>query len=368
MKLITFKGLAALVMLFNIIGSAYAQEDPALFLGKANARVAHAMAFKNSWDGPTTGPKLAQGKFIVFIGADMGDPSETKIANALKEVTASIGWGVQILDCYGIPSRRAESFSRAIALKPAAIVFADADAKSEAKQIATATEKKIPVIGWHAALANGPTDGLYTNIGTDPKESGQLAALLGVVESKAKAGVVVLSDPSSVYLATKSLGLIDTIKQCQTCALLEVDQVSPTEKPDQVIQRVMGLEKQFGTRLTYIMATNDRIFDILSSPAATTVLGDGKFQAIAAGFGSPTAYSRIRSKKVQMGTVPEPLNMQAWQIVDEVNRAAAGEKPSGYAPESYVVTIQNIAYHGGQNNTFDPSNGYQEAYKKIWGR
>ena len=368
MKLITFKGFTALVMLFNIIGSASAQEDPALFLGKANARVAHAMAFRNTWDGPTTGPKLAQGKFIAFIGADLADPSEAKIANTLKEVAANVGWGVQLLDCYGIPSRRAESFSRAIALKPAAIVFADADAKSEAKQISLAAEKKIPVIGWHAALATGPGDGLYTNIGTDPKEAGQQAALLAVVESKAKAGVVILSDPGSVYLATKSLGLIDTIKQCQTCSLLEVQQVAITDKPDQVIQRVAALEKQFGPRLTYVLATNDRIFDILSSPAATTALAGGNFQAIAAGSGSPNAFERIRSKKMQMGTVPEPMTMQAWQIIDETNRAVAGEKPSGYAPESYVVTAQNIAYHGGQNNTFDPSNGYQEAYKKIWGR
>lgn len=368
MKLITIKGITALILLFKIVGSAYAQEDPAVFLGKANARVAHAMAFKNSWDGPSTGPKLAPGKFIVFIGADLADPSETKIANALKEVTASVGWSVQILDCYGVPSRRAESFSRAIALKPAAIVFADADAKSEAKQIAAATEKKIPVIGWHAALVNGPSDGLYTNIGTDPKESGQLAALLAVVESKAKAGVVILSDPGSAYLATKSLGLKETIKQCQTCALLEVDEVPTTEKPEQIIQRVAALEKQYGSRLTYVMAANDRLFDTLTSPAAATALGEVKFQAITAGFGSPNAYARIRARKMQMGTVPEPLNMQAWQIVDEVNRAVAGQKPSGYVPESYVLTIQNIAYHGGQNNTFDPSNGYQDAYRKIWGR
>jgi ribose transport system substrate-binding protein len=368
MKLITIKSLTALAMLFNIIGSTYAQEDPALFLGKANARVAHAMAFKNAWDGPTTGPKLAQGKFIVFIGADLADPSELKIANALKEETANVGWGLQILDCYGIASRRAESFSRAIALKPAAIVFADADAKSEAKQISLAAEKKIPVIGWHAALASGPGDGLFTNIGTDPKESGQLAALLGVVESKAKAGVVVLSDPGSVYLATKSLGLIDTIKQCQTCSLLEVQQISIADKPEQIIQRVAALEKQFGPRLTYFMATNDRMFDILTSPAAVAALGEGKVQSIAAGSGSSNAYTRIRAKKMQIGTVPEPLNMQAWQIIDEANRAIAGEKPSGYTPEPYVVTIQNIAYHGGQNNTFDPSNGYQDAYKKIWGR
>jgi ribose transport system substrate-binding protein len=368
MKLISVKSLTALVMLFSIFGSAQAAEgDTAVFLSKANARVGHAMAFRNSWDGPTAGPKLAAGKFIVFIGSDLGDPSEAKFANELKDVAASVGWGMQILDCYGIASRRAESFSRAIALKPASIVFADGDAKLEAKQIALAAEKKIPIIGWHAALTSGPVDGLFTNIGTDPKDSGQLAALLTIVDSNAKAGVVILSDPSSAYSAAKSLSMIETIKQCQTCSLLEVDQIAATDKPDQIIQKLAGLEKQYGPRMAYVLAANDRIFDLLSGPAAGT-LSDSHFQEIAAGFGSNNAYSRIRSKKVQIGTVPEPINLQAWQVIDETNRALAGEKPSGYSPEAYVVTLQNIAYHGGPNNMFDPNNGYQDAYKKIWGR
>jgi ribose transport system substrate-binding protein len=350
-----------------MIGSVSAQEDPALFLENANAKVARAMAFKNLWDGPTTGPKLAQSKFIAFIGADLSDPSEFKLANSLKEVAASVGWSVQAFDCYGVPGRRVESFSRAMALKPAAIIFADADAKSEAKAISLAAEKKIPVIGWHAALTNGPVDGLFTNIGADPKESGQLAAMLGVVESKAKAGVVVFSNPESVYLATKSQGMITAIKQCQTCSLLEVQPISSAEKPEQIIQKVAALETQFGSRLTYILATNDRVFDALTSPAAAALPND-KVQVIAAGYGSTNAYARIRAKKMQIGTVPEPLNMQAWQLIDEVNRAVAGVKPSGYVPDFYVVTQHNISFHGGQNDTFDPANGYQEVYKKIWGR
>jgi ribose transport system substrate-binding protein len=191
-----------------------------------------------------------------------------------------------------------------------------------------------------------------------------LAALLSVVESKAKAGVVVLSNPESVYAATKSQGLINTIKQCQTCALLEVQPILSTDKQEQVIQKVTALETQYGARLTYILTTNDRVVDILS---AVPALSNGKVQVIAAGFGSPTAYGRIRTKKMQIGTVPEPMTMQAWQLIDEVNRALAGVKPSGYVPDPYVVTLQNISFHGGQNDTFDPGNGYQDVYKRIWG-
>jgi ribose transport system substrate-binding protein len=366
MKLITLKTLSSLAVSLILVGSASAQEDPALFLGKATAKVAHAMAFKNLWDGPTAGPKLAQNKFVAFVGADLSDPSEQKLANAFKEVAASIGWNVMLLDCYGVPSRQPESFVRAMALKPAAIIIAGADAKSNAKQISAAAEKKIPIIGWNAAPVQGPADGLFTNIGTAAKDAGQLAAMIGVVESKAKAGFVVLADTSSTYMAVKSAGIIDTVKQCQTCTLLSTEQVSAGDKPEQLIQRIVGLQKQYGSRLTYVLATNDRMFDFLALPAASII--DTKTGFISAGFGSTAAYTRIRSQKGQLGTVAEPLTLQAWQMIDEINRALAGEKPSGFAVDPYVVTLQNISYHGGQNNAFEPSDGYQDAYKRIWGR
>jgi ribose transport system substrate-binding protein len=369
MKMI--KSFTLLALLLGATGTALAaDDDPTLFLSKASAKVAHATNFKKLWDGPSTGPKLAADKMIVMVGANIaGDPGEQILSDDLKTVAASVGWRFYALDSYGIQSRYAESFSRAIALHPAAIVFAGGDAKGEAKSIAAATDKKIPVIGWHAALTSGPADGLFTNIGTDPKEAGQLAALLAVVDSKGKAGVVILSDPSSVNLATKSTGMIDTIKQCTTCSLLGVAEIKPTDKPEAILQRMAELDHQYGAKLTYMLSTNDRFFDLLAAPAAASAFGgDIKFQAIAAGFGSPAAFQRIRSKKIELGTVAEPLMMQAWQLIDEANRAIAGEKPSGYAPESYLVTIQNIAYHGGENNSFDPSNGYQDAYKKIWGR
>ena len=369
MKMI--RSFTLLVMTLGLASLAHAaDDDPTLFLSKASAKVAHATSFKKSWDGPTTGPKLAADKMIVMVGANIaGDPGEQELNDNLKALTASLGWHYISFDCYGRQNYYVEMFSRAIALNPAAIIFAGGDAKGEAKSIAAAAAKKIPVIGWHAALTTGPVDGLFTNIGTDPKEAGQLAALLTVVDSKGKAGVVILSDASSVNLATKPTGMIETIKQCTTCSLLAVEEIKAGAKPEDVLQRMAALDRQYSGKLTYMLATNDRFFDTLTSAASTGAFGgDVKFQAVAAGFGSTAAFQRIRSKKIELGTVAEPLTMQAWQLVDEANRAIAGEKPSGYTPESYLVTIQNIAYHGGQNNTFDPSNGYQDAYKKIWGR
>ena len=43
------------------------------------------------------------------------------------------------------------------------------------------------------------------------------------------------------------------------------------------------------------------------------------------GDGSESAYQRIRSGQYQAVTVAEPLNLQGWQLIDEMNRAVQGE-------------------------------------------
>ena len=49
-----------------------------------------------------------------------------------------------------------------------------------------------------------------------------------------------------------------------------------------------------------------------------------------AGDGSESRLPAHPRRQYQAATVPEPLTMQGWQLVDELNRAFAGEKWSGY--------------------------------------
>jgi len=126
--------------------------------------------------------------------------------------------------------------------------------------------------------------------------------------------------------------------------------------------------KRHGKKWTHVIAVNDLYLDLLTAPSAATIVADNKLQAVSAGDGSASAYQRIRDKNVQIGTTPEPFTLQAWQLIDEINRAASGLSPSGYTTPIYVVTKQNLAFHGGAQNSFEPDNGYQAAYKKIWGK
>ena len=66
-------------------------------------------------------------------------------------------------------------------------------------------------------------------------------------------------------------------------------------------------------------------------------------------------------------TVAEPLNLQGWQIVDELNRAVQGEACSGYITAPALVTKEGLKAMG-ESNAFDPQNGYRDAYAALWGK
>lgn len=358
---------AVLLAGIAIASSALAQENPALFQARANARVAQALVFPNHWDGPTTGPAIKGNNLVVMVAWDTAHLSgESTLATHLKAVTSHVGWKFLNFSCYGLAKQRPEAFSRALALKPAAIIVADIDAHELTKELKMAAAKKIPVIGWHAGPTPGAVEGLFTNVATNPQDVGQVAALLSVVNSKGKAGVVVLTDSNASYSTIKANAMADTIKQCQTCTLLGVEELPFSSTPEHVKEVLTALVAKYGSRWTHVLGTDDLYFDMLAKPAAKTIIDTYKLEGISAGDGAPGAYQRIKQGQIQSGTVPEPLQLDAWQLVDEVNRAVAGSPPSGYTTPVYLVTKQNLSFNGGPSGTFEPSNGYQAAYKNIW--
>jgi ribose transport system substrate-binding protein len=130
-----------------------------------------------------------------------------------------------------------------------------------------------------------------------------------------------------------------------------------------------ALLSKYGKNWTYSIGVNDLYFDF-SAPSLTTAGVDpatGYPRQIAAGDGSVPAFQRIRDKQYQLATVAEPLHLHGWQTIDELNRAFAGEPPSGYIAPVHLFINANIEKDGGAKNIFDPDNGYKDHYKAIWG-
>jgi len=151
--------------------------------------------------------------------------------------------------------------------------------------------------------------------------------------------------------------------------VLEYVDTPIAETSQRMPQLTTSLLQKYGDQWTHSLAINDLYFDFMGPSLAAA--GKGGTDApinVAAGDGSESAYQRIRAGQFQKVTVAEPLNLQGWQLVDELNRAFAGEQWSGYLSPLHVVTADNVEFDGGPKNTFDPDNGYRDEYRKLWGK
>lgn len=363
MKTFNAKAITAALLLGGVFSAAHAQDD---FMTQAAARVAKATAHQKAWDGPTSGPAAQQNKTIVYLASDMRNGGVLGVSRGIEEAAKVTGWKVRVLDGQGSVSGRTAAFNQAIALKPDGIVLGGFDATEQATGIKAAAAQHIPVAGWHAAAKAGPVNGLFTNVTTNADDVAEIAALYAVVQSKGSAGVVVFTDSAYSVAIAKSNAMAKVIKQCKGCQLLAVEDTPLADTSNRMPQLTTSLLQRYGTKWNYSLGINDLYFDFMG-PTLAAAGGIAKnMQNLSGGDGSESAYQRIRTDKFQAGTVPEPLNLHGWQLVDELNRAFAGAPPSGYSTPVHLITKQNVGVDGGPRNTYDPDNSYRFHYTKIW--
>lgn len=333
-------------------------------LARAKAAVADAERTDLSWKGPTTGPGAVPGKTIVYVAQTMTNPGVAGVAKGLREAAAAIGWQVRVIDGDGTPAGIQAALSQAVTLKPSGIVIGGFDPRLTAAQTARAEAAGIPLVGWHAVDSPGPSTSprLFTNVTTRVEEVARISADWVIARSDGNAGVVVFTDDSIPFARNKSELIKRQLDACPGVTLLTTENIPIPDASQRTPQQVSSLVSRFGERWTHSVAINDLYFaDAAPALRAAGRPGEGPPFNIGAGDGDPSAFQRVESRSFQAATVPEPLNQQGWQIVDEFNRAFAERPASGYVAPVHVVTAEN----SGGATSWDPR-GYREAYRKIW--
>src|SRR5215204_5770363 len=92
-------------------------------MADAQAIVARYASKVEKWDGPAAGPKGAEGKTIVILGADMKNGGILGVSKGVEEAAAALGWTVKTLDGAGSIGGRTAAFGQALALKPDGIII-----------------------------------------------------------------------------------------------------------------------------------------------------------------------------------------------------------------------------------------------------
>ncbi len=362
---------ASKMMLLSSVLSCAVIGSPAVMAAsveEARAAVQKNAGKKTQWDGPTSGPKAVKSKTIVVVAADMKNGGVLGVTNGVVEASKTIGWKVRVLDGGGSISGRSAAFGQAMALKPDGIVINGFDAIEQQAGLSSASKAGIPLVSWHASSVIGPDEksGIFANISTDPIEVSKSAAQWAFADAGGKPGVVIFTDSTYQIAIDKADRMKEEIEALGGTVLEYVD-TPIADTSSRMGPLTTSLLQKYGKKWTHSLAINDIYFDFMGPAlAAAGIKGNGSPKAVAAGDGSRSAYQRIRSSQYQSITVSEPLNLQGWQLVDELNRAFNGSEWSGYKSPLHVVTKDNIDFDGGSDDLFDPGNGYRDVYKSIW--
>ncbi|MET9385632.1 substrate-binding domain-containing protein [Streptomyces sp. NPDC002928] len=332
---------------------------------KAEAAVRQAEQTHVPWDGPASGPTGVSGKTIVYVAQTMTNPGVAGVANGVREAARVIGWNVRVIDGGGTPAGIEAAMGEAVTLKPSGIVIGGFDPDSTSRQVSRANAERIPLVGWHALAAPGPSrrPELFTNVTTPVKDVARISAQWIISHSDGHAGVVLITDASIPFARNKSDLIRKDLATCSGVKLLATENIPIPDASSRTRQEISSLLSRLQGRWTHSVAINDLYFaDAAPAFRAAGKKGSGPPFNIGAGDGDPSAFQRINSGQYQAATVPEPLSQQGWQIVDEFNRAFSGRPASGYTAPVHIATADNSA----GATTWEPP-GYQETYRKIWG-
>ena len=180
----------AAALLVMALGSASALAQADSFLDMAKKKVAIATMAKDKWDGPTTGPKAAAARTIVFVAGDMKNGGIVGVSKGVEEAGKAIGWTVRVIDGQGTVSARTAALNQALALKPAGIVVGGFDTTEQKAAFEGAAKAGVPLVGWHSGEQPGPNDKVHpvTKMflilsGANKAFEGDLAAALGPEEA-----------------------------------------------------------------------------------------------------------------------------------------------------------------------------------------
>ena len=359
--------LAALFIASGCTGHAGARaaSDPAV--QRAQAVVARALKTAGGYGGPLRGPPAQRPGLIVFVAADLTNGGIAGVAQGVGQAARAIGWPLRILDGQASVQGETAALRLALTLKPAGIILGGFDAAGQQAALRQARAQGIPVVGWHSGVRPGPDPGadLFTNVTTSPAEVARLAASYVIAKSDGTAGVVILTDSEYAVETYKADVMASTLRQCRRCSVLQVIDVPIANAQIGAPAVVNSLLQTYGKHLTYLLAVNGAyISGARVALFGVGVQGDQPPFSVAAGDGDAPELERIRAGNYQQATVAEPLYLQGWQLVDELNRARAGQPPSGYVAPPRLVTQADVP----DGAVFDPSSGYRENYLRIWRR
>ena len=341
-----------------------ASNDPVVRQAQAAVERAPSLA---EYRRPESGPPAQARAPVILVAADLTNGGIAAVAHGVQEAAGAIGWPLRVLNGQATAEGQSAALHEALRLRPGGIILGGVSASEQQPALREARALGVPVVAWQATATPGPqpTLGLFTNVTSYPAVVGRLAADWAIAESGGRAGVVIMTDSESPVDVATSAVMASEIGRCAGCSVLQVSREPLATAATSSAATTTAFLEQFGPRLGYLLATSNAFIEgAKDALIGAGRRGDQRPFSIVAGEGIEAEFTRIRGEEYQKATVAEPLIMEGWQLIDELNRARARQPASHYVPPPRLITQSNVP----SGAVFDPPSGYREDYERIWHR
>lgn len=322
-----------------------------------------------NWQLPKSSPQAQGDKIIAFIASDMRNGGVETVAAGVAEALSALGWHLIIFDGKGTDLGQATALLKAKLINADAYILGGVDEKQQFKYIKQLNLLDKPIVGWHSAESVVlPEDSLlFANITTSAADVGYMAACYTVKGSSQAVRAIIFTDNDFSIARIKTQAITDVLEKCRNCELVSVEDISISGNRTSFSKKIYEILDTNKGDVTHFIAINDVYFDYLQAILDGTSLDLSELpQSISAGDGSQEAYRRIKQGLFQQATVPEPLLLQGWQVVDELNRAFNLEDRSNYSAPLVLVDKRNVEVYTNNKGIFEPGIDYRSHFLKLW--
>ena len=336
----------------------------------AKAAVAQYAGPQTTWEGPTSAPKPDAGKKIVFLSGDEQNDISHLYGVYIKEAGEKLGWKVTIIDGKGSPTSWLAGMNQAIALEAGRHRHVrrrrqpegpDQGRRRPGHQVRRPARRRAIPARSPTSISSSTSRRIRAR-SARPRPPGRSPIPNGT------ARVVVLSHNEYAIAEVKSMATKTEIEKCaglQGPGICQLAGLGSGPAP-------AAADHELGAALRPAAST---------PPRSATTTGTSPFPCSGAGGvdpdqvkliaadGNRSAYDRIRKGgQYQMVTVSEPIELQAYQAIDELNRAFHGAAAERLRPAAVPGHQGQHPLRGRRPEHLHPQQRLQEALPGDLGR
>jgi ribose transport system substrate-binding protein len=338
--------------------------ESGLTVAKAEEMVAEFQEEK-PFEGPSSSPEGVKGKSITVVACPLEVEGCSVTANSVKEAASHLGWNTKIVDGKGTPQASTAGVEQAIAEGTDGIVLVAVDKELVAPALPKAASAGIPIVGY--ADNNEPGEGpenVFAEVSLGANVLGTMIASWAVADSNGEAKVAMFNAPELSTIQQRYEASKGVFEECEGCEVVTTQEFALASA---------------GTKLPLLTSnvlTSNPDADYLWDPSGSL----GSLQAAtvdqsqSAGKVKVITFDCVKTnlEEIKKGTgslaacAGVGLVQSGYAIVDQMNRAFAGEPPAEKGDEqpSHLIDATNVP---DPNVGWPGDEGFEEGYLKLWG-